>query len=311
MKPLAYICFVLLCSSILHRADARREESLGRVNEDADAASVTAGEHLRDHDATVDQEAFLGKAGVKEFEELSPEEARERLKKIIKQIDTNEDGVVSLRELAEWIKNLNDNYYIKDANRRFAMLDTDKDDFITFNEYARSMGLDDDPVMYEDYVERDRVKFRAADEDGDGKLSKTEFSFFMYPEQHQFMSNHVVGEFLEHHDDDHDGSISLKEFTAVYHPHLSAGAGEPNWLQDEKDNFKEHLDKNGDGKLDRDELTAWIIPDDGMFGMEEAEYLMSEADIDKDKQLSELEILDNYQVFVNSRVSEPFLKDEL
>ena len=47
--------------------------------------------------------------------------------------------------------------------------------------------------MYEDYVERDRVKFRAADEDGDGKLSKTEFSFFMYPEQHQFMSNHVVG----------------------------------------------------------------------------------------------------------------------
>lgn len=53
---------------------------MGRVNEDADAASVTAGEHLRDHDATVDQEAFLGKAGVREFEELSPEEARERLK---------------------------------------------------------------------------------------------------------------------------------------------------------------------------------------------------------------------------------------
>lgn len=52
----------------------------------------------------------------------------------------------------------------------------------------------DDPVMYEDYAERDRVKFKAtADEDGDGKLSKTEFAFFMYPEQHQFMARHVVG----------------------------------------------------------------------------------------------------------------------
>ena len=47
--------------------------------------------------------------------------------------------------------------------------------------------------MYEDYLERDRVKFRAADEDGDGKLSRTEFPFFMFPEQHQFMTRHVVG----------------------------------------------------------------------------------------------------------------------
>ena len=37
----------------------------------------------------------------------------------------------------------------------------------------------------------------------------------------------------------------------VYHPHLSAGASEPRWLQEEKDNFKAQLDKNGDGKLDK------------------------------------------------------------
>ena len=37
----------------------------------------------------------------------------------------------------------------------------------------------------------------------------------------------------------------------VYHPHLSAGAGEPRWLQEEKDNFQVKLDKNGDGKLDK------------------------------------------------------------
>ena len=53
--------------------------------------------------------------------------------------------------------------------------------------------VSDDPAMYEDYAERDRVKFKASDENHDGKLSKEEFPFFMYPEQHEFMAKHVVG----------------------------------------------------------------------------------------------------------------------
>ena len=54
--------------------------SLGRVNDDGDGAAATASEHIHSDDVTVDQQAFLGKAGVKEFEELPPEEARKRLK---------------------------------------------------------------------------------------------------------------------------------------------------------------------------------------------------------------------------------------
>ena len=53
---------------------------MGKVNEDGDEAAVTVSEHLHHGDATVDQEAFLGKARVKEFEDLSPDEARQRLK---------------------------------------------------------------------------------------------------------------------------------------------------------------------------------------------------------------------------------------
>ena len=52
--------------------------SVGRVNEDDPAAM--ASEHLHHDDVTVDQQAFLGKSGMKEFEELSPEEAREKLR---------------------------------------------------------------------------------------------------------------------------------------------------------------------------------------------------------------------------------------
>ena len=53
---------------------------------------------------------------------------------------------MSLRELSEWIKQVDDNYYIKDANREFVKVDTDKNGFITFNEYAKSMGLDGMPL---------------------------------------------------------------------------------------------------------------------------------------------------------------------
>jgi len=52
---------------------------MGKVNEEDDGLAATLSEHLHE-DATVDQQAFLGKARVKEFEELSPEEAREQLK---------------------------------------------------------------------------------------------------------------------------------------------------------------------------------------------------------------------------------------
>lgn len=49
------------------------------MNEDEPFAA-TASEHLHHDDATVDQQAFLGKSGMKEFEDLPPEEARERLR---------------------------------------------------------------------------------------------------------------------------------------------------------------------------------------------------------------------------------------
>ena len=61
---------------------------------------------------------------------------------MIKIIDTNHDNVVSLRELAEWIEKVDDNYYKKDSKEQFASTDTDKDGFVSLNEYYVSMGLD-------------------------------------------------------------------------------------------------------------------------------------------------------------------------
>ena len=43
-------------------------------------------------------------------------------------------------------------------------------------------------------------------------------------------------------------------FPGVYREHFTDG--EPDWLKEERKNFKEKLDKNGDGKLDKVTITC-------------------------------------------------------
>jgi len=63
-------------------------------------------------------------------------------RKLIKIVDTNHDHVVSLRELAEWIEKIDDNYYKKDSKEQFARTDTNKDGFIDLDEYFAPIGSD-------------------------------------------------------------------------------------------------------------------------------------------------------------------------
>ena len=56
---------------------------------------------------------------------------------------------------------------------------------------------------------------------------------------------------------------------------------EPDWIKTERDVFKDQHDKNQDGNLDREEVRAWIIPDDYDHIESEAKHLLQNADIDK------------------------------
>jgi hypothetical protein len=41
------------------------------------------------------------------------------------------------------------------------------------------------------------------------------------------------------------------------------GAGtEPEWVEEERNQFRQYRDKNNDGKLDRQEVEDWILPPD-------------------------------------------------
>lgn len=58
-------------------------------------------------------------------------------------------------------------------------------------------------------------------------------------------------------------------------------AGTPDWVQSEKDQFINHRDKNMDGKLDQEEVKAWVIPEDYDHSTAEAMHLVNACDNDK------------------------------
>ena len=60
---------------------------------------------------------------------------------------------------------------------------------------------------------------------------------------------------------------------------------EPDWVKTEKEQFTQYRDKNKDGKMDRDEVSDWIMPDDFDHVESEAKHLIAESDADKVKSL--------------------------
>lgn len=54
---------------------------------------------------------------------------------------------------------------------------------------------------------------------------------------------------------------------------------DPEWVKDEREDFARMRDKNGDGKLDKDEIRAWIYPhEDDNYVEDEAKHLLKGAD---------------------------------
>lgn len=61
------------------------------------------------------------------------------------------------------------------------------------------------------------------------------------------------------------------------------GEEEPEWVEREKKHFMEHRDKDKDGRLNKEELGLWIMPEGYDHVEAEAKHLIYEADVDKVK----------------------------
>lgn len=267
----------------------------------------------QEHNPDYDHEAFLGEEA-KTFDDLTPEESKTRLAIIVDKIDKDKNGAVTADELQEWIKFTQKRYIYEDVERQWKSHELNHDSLLSWNEYQNVTygflsdgdlaGNDEgDGFDYKEMIARDRVRFTAADGDKDDKLTQKEFADFLHPEEAKHMQHIVIQETLNDIDKDKDGFVSLEEYIGdMYHP--EGGEEPPEWVENEKEQFKEYRDKDKDLKLNAEEVKDWIIPPDYDHTDSETKHLIFEADANKDGQLSKDEILDKYDVFVGSQATD-------
>ncbi|XP_068605990.1 reticulocalbin-3 [Brachionichthys hirsutus] len=267
--------------------------------------------HDDDHGFQYDHEAFLGKEEAKTFDQLTPEESKDKLAKIVDRIDTDKSGYVSHAELHDWIKHRQRKYIEENVNKHWSDYDKNKDDKIAWQEYKNTTygfyldeEFDDveDKATYKSMLTRDERRFKKADRDGDGIATRQEFTAFLHPEEFDYMKDLVVQETMEDIDKDGDGLIGMDEY--IGDMYVEEGEdGEPDWVQTEKKHFSEFRDSNKDGYLDAAEVATWILPGEVDHAHTEAKHLIHETDADKDEKITKKEILANWSMFVGSQVT--------
>ncbi|XP_006633280.2 calumenin-A isoform X2 [Lepisosteus oculatus] len=296
-----YLAFCVVC------AVSKPTDKKERVHHDP---KLSDKEHDDTENFDYDHDAFLGANEAKSFEQLTPEESKERLGKVVDKIDEDKDGFVTTEEMRKWIKFAQKRWIYEDVDRQWKGHDLNEDGLISWEEYKNATYgyiLDDpdpeDGFNYKQMMMRDERRFKAADQDGDMIANKEEFTAFLHPEEYDHMKDIVVLESMEDIDKNGDGFIDLEEYIGDMYSH-DGDSQEPEWVKTEREQFVEFRDKNKDGKMDKEETRDWILPSDYDHAEAEAKHLVYESDADKDGKLTREEIINKYDLFVGSQATD-------
>ncbi|XP_039631419.1 reticulocalbin-3 isoform X1 [Polypterus senegalus] len=308
MKTWTLSC--LLCMAAVLQATLAKptQEKRDRVHHGRDLSDHV---HNDAEDFQYDHEAFLGKEEAKTFDQLTPEESKERLGKIVDRIDKDKDGFITHAELHSWIKYTQKRYIEEDVMKHWREYDVNKDDKVSWEEYKNTTygfymdeefeGVED-KNSYKAMLARDKRRFQMADQDGDQIATKEEFTAFLHPEEYEHMKNVVVQETIEDIDQNGDGFIDANEYIGDMYG-SETKEEEPDWVKSERQQFIDFRDLNKDGKLDSDEVAHWILPGQVDHMDIEAKHLIYESDKDKDEKLTKEEVLGNWNMFVGSQAT--------
>ncbi|XP_041820156.1 calumenin-A [Chelmon rostratus] len=301
IRPLL-MCFILC----VVYGSSKPTERKGRVHNEEPLSHL---EHDDNKNYEYDHEAFLGQDEAKTFDHLPPGESKRRLGIIVDRIDSNKDGFISEDELKVWIKNAQKKHIYNSVEHQWKDFDLNSDGLISWEEYKNvtygtyleSPQMDSE-YNYSHMMSRDERRFRVADRNGDLIADKQEFTAFLHPEDHEHMKDIVVQETIEDIDKNGDGFIDLQEY--IGDMYTSEDNEEPEWVATERQQFSEFRDKNNDGKMDKEETLDWILPSDYDHAEAEAKHLLHESDANQDGILTKKEILDKYDMFVGSQVTD-------
>ncbi|NXA57032.1 CALU protein, partial [Nothocercus julius] len=130
------IAQLLLCLSLsMVCAWSKPTEKKERVHHEA---PLSAKAHDDAQSFDYDHDAFLGADEAKTFDQLTPEESKERLGKIVSKIDEDKDGFVTVDELKDWIKFAQKRWIFEDVERQWKGHDLNEDGLISWEEYKNA-----------------------------------------------------------------------------------------------------------------------------------------------------------------------------
>ncbi|KAL1124715.1 hypothetical protein AAG570_001338 [Ranatra chinensis] len=306
---------------------------LSKEREEDGAYAARGHEYSADgkHRTEFDHEAILGSVkDAEEFDHLSPEESKRRLRILLGKMDLNKDQQIDRNELKAWILRSFKMLSEEESNERFEDADENQDGEVTWEEYKLDAYGDPEEDVFQvifyyvlvlycwyyywcgtlyinltnlvidsQMLQNDKMLFKAADKNGDGALDKSEFIYFTHPEEYPEMLPHILQNTLDEKDKNKDGFIDFQEFLGD-----RARNHDKEWLVAEKDKFDRDFDKDHDGKLNANEILSWVVPSDDEIAEEEVIHLFDSADDNGDNVLSFEEVLENHETFVGSEATD-------
>ncbi|XP_076883640.1 uncharacterized protein LOC143532488 [Bidens hawaiensis] len=209
------------------------------------------------------------------------------------------DGFVTEHELTEWNLEQSQKEVLHRSQREMELHDKNHDGLVSFSEYQPpSWDRDSDSNLFGyDMGWWKDEHFNASDSDRDGFLNITEFNDFQHPAdtKNPRLLQWLCKEEVRERDTDKDGRLNFKEF---FHglfdmvrnydedaQNSSSQESSNDSLESPARSFFSKLDKDGDGYLSDMELLPIIgklHPTERYYAKPQADYIISQADADKD-----------------------------
>ncbi|KAL6604614.1 hypothetical protein ACP70R_043041 [Stipagrostis hirtigluma subsp. patula] len=241
-----------------------------------------------------------------------------RVEALFPRIDVDPaDGAVTGDELAAWNLASARREVLHRSERELELHDRNHDGRIAFSEYERpswAWRFDEHNSTNDGVGWWKEEHFNASDMDGDGFLNLTEFNDFLHPADttNPKLIHWLCKEEVRERDKDNDGKLNFQEFFSglfysIRHYDDEASTDDSSGSDAPAKKSFAQLDLDKDGLLSADELKPIIgnlHPSEHFYAKQQADYVISQADTNKDGQLSMKEMIENPYVFYSALFTE-------